>query len=208
MCAWRADQARTSTYPPTKVKHAKENHLLSGTFWHVLLNSFATSSNTPHLQHTLDVCLDLHGCHIGGHKAAEDADHDARSGNGHREQHGILSDGRSFLAMVAGSEQVRCNYSILIIITHPQSSIITPLPHCYPLLKAFAVPSNRRKSIASHVSQPAADKVCLDPSTAAAAMTKAAQVLSAKDPKRSAPIPAMSPEFASAQRPTKTPNKT
>ena len=60
----------------------------------------------------------------------------------------------------------------------------------------------------SHVSQPAADKVCLDPSTAAAAMTKAAQVLSAKEPKRSAPIPAMSPEFASAQRPTKTPNKT
>ena len=60
----------------------------------------------------------------------------------------------------------------------------------------------------SHVSQPAADKVCLDPSTAAAAMTKAAQVLPAKDPKRSAPIPAMSPEFASAQRPTKTPNKT
>ena len=92
---------------------------------------------------------------------------------------------------------------------HYSSTIIhTPLPHCYPLLKASAVPNNRRKSIASHVSQPAADKVCLDPSTAAAAMTKAAQVLSAKDPKRSAPIPAMSPEFASAQRPTKTPNKT
>ena len=92
---------------------------------------------------------------------------------------------------------------------HYSSTIIhTPLPHCYPLLQASAVPNNRRKSIASHVSQPAADKVCLDPSTAAAAMTKAAQVLSAKDPKRSAPIPAMSPEFSSAQRPTKTPNKT
>ena len=128
--------ALTSTYPPTKVKHAKENHLISGTFWHILLNSFATSSNTPHLQHTLDVCLDLHGCHIGGHKAAEDADHDARSGNGHREQHGILSDGRSFLAMAAGSEQVRCYYSMLII-THPQSSIL-PFPiviHCCRLLQ-------------------------------------------------------------------------
>ena len=108
--------ALTSTYPPTKVKHAKENHLISGTFWHILLNSFATSSNTPHLQHTLDVCLDLHGCHIGGHKAAEDADHDARSGNGHREQHGILSDGRSFL----GSDAI-IPCSSLLIHNHPYS---------------------------------------------------------------------------------------
>mmetsp|Transcript_115667 Transcript_115667/g.247206 ORF Transcript_115667/g.247206 Transcript_115667/m.247206 type:complete len:213 (+) Transcript_115667:1119-1757(+) len=48
----------------------------------------------------------------------------------------------------------------------------------------------------SNASQPASVRVLLEPFTEAAAMTRAAHVLSAKDPKRSAPIPAMSPTLS------------
>ena len=47
------------------------------------------SQHHLHLQDPLDVLLLLHRRDVGGHKAAQDADHDARGGDGQGEEHGI-----------------------------------------------------------------------------------------------------------------------